>query len=115
MMAYNLTVMAEQETHQTGSDIEIIRTTGNTLRYMVHNSRRAGEAAVEVAIIMRSDMRTNFIAVSSRLCMLTVDLKSSDLDRKLVVVGAHAPTLPVSEQNLERRDKFYDIFGKQSE
>ena len=54
--------------------------------------------------MVKQDTKAYFSIVLSRICTLTLKVDN----RKHVVVGAYAPTLPVSQKNPEMRDKFYD-------
>lgn len=106
MYAYDLEMLAVQETHTTTEGPETIETSDRKSKYILHISDKEGMSRAAVGIIVKSSAKECFTPVSERLCMCSIEIHKPR--RKVVMICAYAPTLPNSEKNPETREEFYN-------
>lgn len=133
MDQYNMDVMALQETHIKEADIIKIKSR-NGNNYQIYNAGEShdGRCYGGVGFVFREDYYVEFQKISDRICMLTTSNERTHTagkpgpspvqekpslfsrpslaigtNRKLIIICAYAPTLPISEKNPEIRDSFY--------
>ena len=105
MNAYQLSVLALQETHMGGDITEDIKDMAGKERYTIYHSKEGDKSQAGTAIAVTKGTRANFRAISDRLCMLTI---KTNKNYTITVINAYAPTLPVSENDPDIRERFYD-------
>ena len=103
---YKLDILTLQETHLKGTGVISI-TTNSGKQYDFYyggiDENTKGRINGGVGIIIDKDLKAEFKPVTDRICMATIQIGK----RKHTVISAYAPTLPVSENDPEVREKFY--------
>lgn len=97
MRAYDIDILAIQETHISSDEPETVNTLDNKTKYtLYHPSEDGGKGAKHSGTA---------IALTNRICMMRTKI---DNDQPLTLINAYAPTLPVSEANSKVREEFYE-------
>jgi len=104
---YKLDVLSLQETHLKGNGIKDIYSVKGR-KYILYysgideNSKERNFSGV--GILVREDADTTFHPISDRLCYLEYNINNV----KWNIICTYAHTLPNSEKNPEKRERFYD-------
>ena len=112
MRAYNLDILALQETHIESDQPEMIETIDKKRRYTIYYSHSSEMSAniptttrKGVAVVVREGAKVIFKPISDRLCVLKAKINEN---HTICLVNAYAPTLPISEERPEIRESFYE-------
>ena len=109
MAEYGLTVLGVQETHMTEKEVETIRTTDGKKAFTVHHSSSNSEKKAGCAIITTEGLKCTFRAVSGRMCIMTITLKTDrNINIPIYIISCYAPTEPSCGKDPLLRESFYN-------
>ena len=97
-----VTVTAVQETHLSGTGVEVLKSTSGERYNLYYTGDDGGRGGV--GIITKADDRVNFHRLTDRICKVELMLEEQ---RKLVVISTYAPTNPVCIKDPNKREDYY--------
>ena len=101
---YGINIMGLTETHMEEEEKENI-TVGNTSYNIYHNGINNKNKYTGVGLLINAEIKTDFKKISDRICVAEIDL---NIQKKIIVIVAYAPTLVVSEKQPSEREDFYN-------
>ena len=107
---YNVHILGITETRIEKEEIEDINGKYN----IYHNGIEGTNKCTGVGIVIRKELKAEFIRISDRICAAEIELGESNdhQKKKLIFIVAYAPTLIRSESNEEIREEFYDTLNE---
>ena len=103
---YHLQALAITETHMLGEkDIETIKIKDTEFILYSNGIIESENSFTGVGVIVDKDLNPDFERINDRICKAELNI---DIDHKLVLIIAYAPTLIVSETDPQKRIDFYE-------
>ena len=103
-IAYNLTIMAIQETNMKNHGVCKIKSTSGKELYLYYSGQEE-QSKYGVGFIVDPKCILKFIPVSDRICMITTKISNK---HQVNIISAYAPTLETTKNSPDITANFYE-------